>query len=155
MNAFNPMQSSLARLVNAGNAAISKSLLSEGRTVVEELLLHHGDGVEHANATLRTTHDRYGDDYPGVEEIDDHERYSETDVDFSQITMTAAEDKYLVSANNAVTRESIANGLRDYGLKVRTEDLVDAEYEYGDNIVQFHPNCLLYVGSVSVNVGAQ
>ena len=90
MNTFNPMQSGAARLVAFGNVGLSKYLLSPERTVVEDVVIHGVDGGVQDNATLNVVHDRYGDDYPGVEEIEDAERYSEIAIEFRQVTLSAS-----------------------------------------------------------------
>ena len=153
MITFDPMQTAAARLVLFGNAVLSKCLLSDERTVVENVVFHGTDGNVQDNATLHVVHDRYGDDYPGVEELSDYERYSETEVDFRQVTLNASNDFYMIALNTSATREGIAATLKDrYKLKLRAEDLVDGDFTAGNNIVQFHPDCLLYVGSITVNI---
>lgn len=153
MNTFNPMQSGAARLVAFGNVGLSKCLLSPERTVVEDVVIHGVDGGVQDNATLNVVHDRYGDDYPGVEEIEDAERYSEIAIDFRQVTLNASNDFYSIALNTSATREGIAATLKDrYKLKLRAEDLVDGDFTAGNNIIQFHPDCLLYVGSITVNI---
>lgn len=153
MITFDPMQTAAARLVLFGNAVLSKCLLSDERTVVENIVFHGTDGSVQDNATLYVVHDRYGDDYPGVEELSDYERYSETEVDFRQVTLNASNDFFSIAVNNSPTRENIAATLKHrYKLKLRAEDLVEGDFTPGNNIIQLHPDCLLYLGSMTVNI---
>lgn len=153
MITFDPMQTAAARLVLFGNAVLSKCLLNDERTVVESVVFHGTDGDVQDNATLHVVHDRYGDDYPGVEDLSDYERYSETEVDFRQVTLSATDDYFSIAVNTSATRENIAASLKArYKLKLRAEDLVEAAFIPGDNIIQLHPDCLLYVGSMTVNI---
>lgn len=153
MITFDPMQTAAARLVLFGNAVLSKCLLSDERTVVENIVFHGTDGSVQDNVTLHVVHDRYGDDYPGVEELSDYERYSETEVDFRQVTLNASNDFFSIAVNNSPTRESIAANLKHrYKLNLRAEDLVEGDFTPGNNVIQLHPDCLLYVGSMTVNI---
>lgn len=155
MNEFNPNKSSLARLVDAANVELNKNLYSAERTVITHVEQYAGSGVDVANATAFGEHDRYGDDYPGVSEIPDDERYSSVEVDFSQTTLTPKTATYYVNVNNSVVISDVLEGInRRYGTLFTPDDITATEQDlaFGYAVVQISPNSLMYAGSFAVHI---
>ena len=149
MSTVNLKQSSLARVIAAANAPFNKLLLSDERTLVDEIVYHHGDGIHYPNALLRVTHDTVGHDNSG---LSDDERYEEKDIEFSQLSYNAATARYEIGINGPINRASIATELSAKGFKLRPEDLEDRSYSGGTSVVEFHPDCLLYVGAITLQI---
>ncbi len=153
MSSLNLKQTGLARLIAAGNAAFNDVLLTNERTSVEgyKVFAHYNNGQP--NAELEVVHDTVGTDDT---DVPDEVRFERKFIEYVHMEFDATEQAkpYEISVSGSATKAKIVAALNAvHGFKLRVEDLVN-EATGGEVDLRFSGECLLYSGSIRVQISA-